>query len=175
MTYRIGKLLGVLAVVAAIGLLGATAVSARGGRTVGFRADFAGHAMFTSATTAEFHGSGEASYLGASTNDGEATLYAPVRTRMCDVGWGIPNVHTETLTGEDGDQLVLRFYDMACPIGAVGGFGEVIEPIFHGTGVFVVVGGTGEFAGARGLGIVDGEGNFVTGECHWSAIGRIAY
>ncbi len=61
-----------------------------------FKARLSVTAAFSSATTVEFHGAGNATHLG------------PL---------GIPNMHTETLTAADGDELVIRMVNVGCPTG----------------------------------------------------------
>jgi hypothetical protein len=57
------------------------------------------------------------------------------------------------LTAANGDQLVIRMVDVACPTGSV---------TFHGTGRWTVVGGTGRFEGVTGEGTMDGDADFET-------------
>jgi hypothetical protein len=175
MAKRIAKLLGLVAISAGIGLLGTMTASA--GDNVPFQARFSGEGTLSLATlSASFHGSGSASHLGQSTYSGGAVLDLPATISECAVGWGIHNINTETLVAANGDQLVVQFDDVACPIGVVGETpSDPFEPIFHGNGVWEVIGGTGRFADASGSGVVDGEVNFVTGKCHWTLTGTIAH
>jgi hypothetical protein len=175
MANRIVKLLGIGIVTAMIGLLGGTAAFA--GNNVPFQGTFSGEGTLSLADLrADFHGSGIASHLGQSTYSGAAILDLPAATNECDAGWGIHNINTETLVAANGDQFVVQFDDVACPIGNAGDTpSDPFEPIFHGDGVWQVVGGTGRFAGASGNGVVDGEINFLTGKCHWTLLGTIAY
>ena len=110
-----------------------------------FSAYFSGTASFTSQTTTGFLGTGEATHLGRSSSVG-AVSFSPPNAAGC-----YPNLNTETLTAANGDQLVIRSDDQACPIGPTS---------FHGTGNWVVVGGTGRFANATGSGSFDGETDF---------------
>jgi hypothetical protein len=119
---------------------------------VPFKARMSGTAAFTSPTTAEFHGGGRATYLGRFVSDGVAILDAPTGTCPGDVP-GIPNVHTETLTAANGDQLVIRMVNFACPTGPF---------TFHGTGKWTVPQGTGRFEGVTGEGTIQGDANFET-------------
>src|SRR5439155_23603111 len=69
-----------------------------------------------------------------------------------------PNVNTETLTSlDDGDQLVIELNDASC---------QVSPYVFHGTGNWHVIGGTGTFVGATGTGTVDGGATFSQDPTH---------
>ena len=119
---------------------------------VPFSARITGTAVFTSPTSVEFDGTGTATHLGLFTNDGLAILEPP--TGGCPNGaQGIPNVHTETLIAANGDALVVRMVNLACPTGPAS---------FHGTGHWTVLGGTGRFAGATGAGTNAGNADFAT-------------
>jgi hypothetical protein len=117
-----------------------------------FNARLTGTAAFTSPTSVEFDGTGTATYLGRFTNDGVAVLGPP--TDGCPNGMqGIPNVHTETLIAADGDELVIRMIDLACPTSPTS---------FHGTGQWTVLGGTGRFTDVTGAGSIEGDADFAT-------------
>jgi hypothetical protein len=137
---------------AAVGVCCALAPGAAARSDVPFKARLSGTAVFTSPTSAEFHGTGQATHLGRITNGGVAVLGPP--TDGCPNGvQGIPNVHTETLTAASGDELSIRMVNLACPTGPTS---------FHGTGRWTVIGGTGRFAGATGAGSDEGDADFAT-------------
>lgn len=92
-------------------------------------------------------------YLGQFESAGIALLEPPTGTCPGDVP-GIPNVHTETLTGANGDRLEIRMINFACPTGPF---------TFHGTGQWSVAGGTGRFESATGEGTIEGDADFETG------------
>lgn len=119
-----------------------------GNAQVPFSATFSGTAFFTSPSTTRFLGTGEATHMGRSSSVGDVSI-SPPNAAGC-----YPNVNVETLTAADGDQLVIRSDDQACPIGPTS---------FHGSGNWVVVGGTGRFADATGSGNFDGETDFGPG------------
>jgi hypothetical protein len=115
-----------------------------------FRARISGTAAFTSPTNVEFHGAGHATHLGKFASSGVAILGHPSET--CPGGaLGIPNVHTETLTAANGDELVIRMENVGCPTGPY---------TFHGTGNWSVLSGTGRFEGASGQGTNEGNADF---------------
>ena len=119
---------------------------------VPFEARLSGTATFTSPTSAEFQGAGTATHLGRVTNGGIAILGPP--TDGCpDGAQGIPNVHTETLTAANGDELMIRMVNLACPTGPAS---------FHGTGRWTVIGGTGRFVNVTGAGSIEGNADFAT-------------
>lgn len=134
----------------ALGAVGIQAipVSAASTPQVPFRGSYSGVASFTDPAAGSFFtGKGTATYLGASANQGHAVLTGP--DNSCP--GGIANTHYETLTAASGDTLSLTSYDVACPTGP----GQ-----FHGSGHWVVTGGTGRFSGATGQGILDGHSDF---------------
>ena len=126
----------------------ALAVAGRAGAgtaEVPFSAYFSGTASFTSQSTTRFLGTGQATQMGRSSSVGDVTI-SPPNAAGC-----YPNINTETLTAANGDQLVIRSDDQACPIGPTS---------FHGSGNWVVVDGTGRFADVSGSGSFDGETDF---------------
>jgi hypothetical protein len=129
-----------------------------------FTPAFSGAVAFTGATTAQFQGSGLATLMGATTNSGIAISSPPAPGRP-DGSYGLPNIHTETLAAANGDQLVLRMDDFACPIGSA---------IFHGFGNWVVTGGTGRFANTTGTGTDDGISNFQTNTFQFTLTGTLS-
>ena len=79
---------------------------------------------------------------------------------------GVANTNVETLTAANGDTLTITSADVACPTGP----GE-----YHGTGHWVVTGGTGRFSDARGDGSLDGISDFGAGTfvvCLTGAVAR---
>jgi hypothetical protein len=143
------------ALVILLGVVGVccTAVGPAAARSdVPFTARLSGAATFTSPTTAEFDGTGEATHLGRFASGGVAILGSP--TEGCpDGALGIPNVHTETLTAANGDELTVRMVNLACPTGPAS---------FHGTGRWTVARGTGRFADVTGAGSIEGNADFAT-------------
>jgi hypothetical protein len=145
---------GVLAtLLAAVGVcLVALAPAAAARSDVPFKARLSGTATFTSPSSVEFHGAGQATHLGRFTNGGIAILGPP--TDGCpDGAQGIPAVHTETLVAANGDELVIRMVNVACPTGPAS---------FRGTGRWTVTGGTGRFAHVTGAGSNEGNADFAT-------------
>jgi hypothetical protein len=142
-----GRLVLLIAALAA-GLVAVAHASASDGQ-VPFTATVSGTAAFTSPSTVEFHGAGNAPLLGLFASAGQALLETPT---TCPTGTpGIPNVHTETLTGANGDKLVLRMENLACSTGPF---------TFHGTGHWTVVGGSGRFEDVSGRGTNEGNADF---------------
>jgi hypothetical protein len=123
-----------------------------GDGAVPFEIRLSGTAAFTSATTVDFNGTGHATHMGRVVNGGVAILDPP--TASCPGGaFGFPNVHTETLTAANGDQLTVRMVNVGCPTGPT---------TFHGTGHWTVLGGTGRFEHATGEGASEGHADFAT-------------
>ena len=115
--------------------------------------------------TATLNGSGTATLLGRSTNDGFVQILGPGPAGSCP--GGLAAVNTETLTAASGDTLVLVVYDdISCP--------EPPGLRFHGTGHWRVTGGTGRFSGATGQGFFDGHGDFDQGVFRFDLTGTIS-
>lgn len=154
----------VLAAVVTLGLVALAPATAAKGQ-VPFKARLSGTAEFTSPTTVEFHGGGIASHMGRILNDGLAILESP--TNSCPGGTpGIPNVHTETLTAANGDELVIRMVGVGCPTGPY---------TFHGTGHWTVLAGTGRFQGVTGQGTDEGNADFETNTFELSLTGTLSH
>ena len=134
----------VLAMAGWFGLSGPA--SAAAGGQAPLKATFSGTVAFTGPSSIALDGAGHSSLMGASTNEGIAVISGPPNAAGC-----IPNVHIETLTAANGDQLVIESDDLACPIGPTS---------LHGTGHWYVVSGTGRFSRATGEGTFDGEADF---------------
>lgn len=94
------------------------------------------------------------------------SLLDPPGASCPDGPTGIPNVHTETLTAANGDELVIRMVNVGYPTGAF---------TFHGTGHWTVVGGTGRFAGVIGQGSNNGNADFATNRFQLTLTGTLAY
>ena len=140
--------LGAAVTLAVLALTPATAANGQ----LPFKARLSGTAVFTSPTTAEFDGAGHATHMGRIVGNGVAILDPP--TGSCPgVAPGIPNVHTETLTAANGDELVIRLVNVGCPTGPF---------TFHGTGHWTVLSGTGRFQGVTGQGTNEGDADFET-------------
>jgi hypothetical protein len=144
------KPLSVAVVVAIFALVGAMQATA-GSDRVPFTARFSGAAQFTSTSTVEFEGSGQATHMGLITNFGDIVITGPPDEFGC-----LPNTNTEFLTAANGDLLVLEMDDVSCPIDETG-------LRFKGSGDWHVIDGTGRFAGVTGSGSVAGFGNFADG------------
>ena len=142
-----------------------TGVAQAGGQDNGvpFSASFSGTIAFTSQSTTRHVGSGQATHMGRTSDDGSVAL-SPLDAAGC-----YPNINTETLTAANGDQLVLMWHDRACPIGPTS---------FHSNGDWVVVGGTGRFADTTGSGSFAGEADFgpnlTPGTFHLTFTGSIS-
>jgi hypothetical protein len=159
---RARKLRLFVAVLIALGTigLGANAVSATDVQ-VPFRASYSGRADFTSETSVLFQGTGIATDLGASTNEGHILITGP--DSSCP--GGLANINTATRTAANGDVLTLTASDVSCPIGQL---------VFQGTGHWVVTGGTGRFSGATGQGTIDGGADFNQHQFHIELTGTIS-
>ncbi|MDP9340711.1 MAG: hypothetical protein M3Q23_01110 [Actinomycetota bacterium] len=148
----IRKLCTLAAMFTALGTIGMGANSAyAAGIQVPFRGSYSGMAVTDfSSGTVDFSGTGISTQLGLSANEGHLQVTGP--DSSC--AGGLANVRNETLTAANGDLLMLTSHDVACPIGPL---------VFHGTGHWVVTGGTGRFSGATGQGTTDGTGDFMQG------------
>jgi len=147
-----GTLALVLATAIAAGLVALAPATAASGDAP-FEARLAGTAVYTTPTTVAFHSAGNATHLGRFAAGGVAALGPPAGS-CPDGATGIPNVHTETFTASDGDELVIRMVNVGCPTG---------PSTFHGSGHWAVVGGTGRFADVTGSGTCEGNADFATG------------
>jgi hypothetical protein len=139
----------------------AISVSAAGAQETPFRGSYSGTAAFTSATTITFSGTGIATHLGNGANEGHVVVTGPESS--CP--GGIANINYETLTAANGDTLLLTSYDVACPIS---------PGVLHGTGHWVVTGGTGRFSGASGQGTIDGHADFNQGVFSFQFTGTLS-
>jgi hypothetical protein len=148
---------------AAAALSLAVAAPAGAGAQVPFTATFSGTASFTSQSSTYFVGEGLATHMGRSSSIGVVSI-GPPNAAGC-----YPNINTETLTAANGDQLVIRSDDQACPIGPTS---------FHGSGSWVVIRGTGRFADTTGSGSFSGEtdfgAGFTPGPFHFTLTGTIS-
>ena len=133
-------------------------------RRVPFKARLAGSAAFTSPTTVDFHGTGQATHLGRFVADGIAVLGES--TGSCPGGIpNVPNVHTETLTAANGDELVIRMVNIGCPTGPY---------TFRGTGQWTVLSGTGRFENVTGEGTNEGNADFERNRFELTLTGAIS-
>jgi hypothetical protein len=160
MTWKRHLLVVMLVTIATIGI-GVNSASAADTQ-VPFHASYSGTAAFTSATTALFTGTGVASHLGRSTNVNHITVSGPATS--CPGGFA--NINVETLTAANGDTLVLTGdHDVGCP---------TVPGVVHGTGDWIVTGGTGQFAGATGQGTFVGGADFNKGTFSFQLSGTIS-
>jgi hypothetical protein len=111
-----------------------------------FKASYSGTVQ-ANPTIVVFAGAGNATRLGRVTTAGQALIIGPSDT--CT--GGIANIHTETHTNNDGDTVTISSDDVSCPIG---------PGVYHGTGAWTVIGGTGRFDGSSGQGSLDGYADF---------------
>jgi hypothetical protein len=155
-------LVALVAMLIALGAMGirARSVAAAGGQ-VPFHGSYSGTATLTSPTSATFNGKGIATQLGSSTNKGYSVVTGP--DSSCP--GGLANDHHETLTAANGDTLILISYDVACPTS---------PGTFHGTGHWIVTGGTGRFSGATGQGSFEGHSDFNQGVFSFQLTGTIS-
>lgn len=169
------ELLGAVGLTAIFALAGPTQTIAGDKPAVPFAAALTGTAQWDGGPIMTCQGEGIARHLGKSTSQCFAALdfagYAPYDECAKDeTGYGIPNVNTMTLTATNGDQLVIVSIDIACEI--------VPFTSFHGIGVWTVDGSasTGRFAGATGIGKLDGNVDFAAGGAVMvTLIGDISY
>jgi len=150
------------ALVLAIATVVVGAGSAVASASIPFAALFSGSAAFTSPTTTAFSGSGIATEMGAIVDAGTVQITGSDDPSCAG---GIPNVHVEVLTAANGDRLRISSNDVACPVGP----GQ-----YHGTGTWVVIGGTGRFTSATGSGTFRGVSDFVAGTFSITLTGTIA-
>jgi hypothetical protein len=140
--------------------MGATSVFAAGTQ-VPFKGSYSGTAAWNNGAPL-FSGSGNATHLGLSTNEG----YVVFTTATPDCAGGVPNDNYETLTAANGDSFTIVSHDVACPIGPYQ---------YHGSGNWEVVNGsgTGRFTGATGQGTFDGQSDFNQGVFSMQLTGTI--
>ncbi|HST24801.1 MAG TPA: hypothetical protein VLJ76_02315 [Gaiellaceae bacterium] len=143
--------------------LGAGSASAAG-HLVPFSASFSGIAIETSPTSGVLDGSGNATHMGSTTNDGQVNAFFDQPRTGCFNGFRSTN--DETFTAANGDTLMIHSEDAACPQGP----GQ-----FQGTGHWVVTGGTGRFSDAAGEGSYKGFVDFSAGTFDVSFTGGISY
>jgi hypothetical protein len=145
------KRLPLVVLVAVLVVLGSVGIRARlvsaAGSQLPLVGSYSGSAAFTGTTTVAFGGKGIATSLGSSANQGYAVITGP--DGSCP--GGIANINYETLTAANGDSLTITSQDVACPVS---------PKVLHGTGQWVVTGGTGRFSGATGQGKIDGYSDF---------------
>jgi hypothetical protein len=145
------KLVSAAAILVALGALLAPDAASAQTHPLPFNATFSGAAAFTSQTTTSFTGAGNAINMGQIVTIGHALITGSDNTNCAG---GIANTNFETLTAANGDTLTISSADVACPTGP----GQ-----YHGTGHWVVTGGTGRFSDASGVGSFDGNSDFGAG------------
>ena len=128
-----------------------------------FNGSFSGSMAWSSPTTLAWTGAGQASGLGISQNTADVLLEPGVPTPCAN---GVANINTETLIAANGDTLVIRMNDVACPVSPT---------VLHGTGHWDVVGGTGRFAGMSGHGTSEGNGDFAAGTFEFTLTGTLSH
>ena len=159
----IRKLCSLAAMLIALGTMGMGASSVHAaGNQVPFEGSYSGTAGADFAHgTVTFSGTGISTHLGRGTNEGHIQITGP--DSSCP--GGLANVNNETPTAANGDSLMLTSYDVACP---------TTPGVFHGTGHWVVTGGTGRFSDATGHGTADGGRDFNQGRFSLHLTGTVS-
>jgi len=103
---------------------------------VPFNASFSGSVAMTGPDSALLSGSGIATYLGNTSYAGDVSAITPTPE-------GFTDVLVETLVAANGDTLTILCIQTAAPTS---------PGVFLGTDQWIVIGGTGRFAGATGSG-----------------------
>jgi hypothetical protein len=145
------KLVSAAAILVAVGTLLAPDAASAQTHSLPLNATFSGAAAFTSQTTTSFTGAGTAILMGQIATVGHALITGSDNTNCTG---GIANTNVETLTAANGDTLTISSADVACPTGP----GQ-----YHGTGHWVLTGGTGRFSDASGDGSFEGNSDFEAG------------
>jgi hypothetical protein len=103
----IGAVLGLL-------VLALSASPASGAETtqVPIQGTYSGTAVFSTANTVAFQGTGVSSHLGLGTNQGIAVITGPDST----IPGGLDNTNTETFTAANGDTVTVTSQDVAVPV-----------------------------------------------------------
>jgi hypothetical protein len=109
-----------------------------------------------------FDGTGISTHLGLGTSQGYSIITGIDNSRCLG---GVANVNYETLTAANGDLLYIISDDVACPTG---------PNMYHGTGAWVITGGTGRFSSATGQGTFDGNSDFNRGQFIMHLTGTIS-
>jgi hypothetical protein len=156
MNRKLGLLMTSLVVLGTIAT-GADSASAAS-RSIPFEGSYAG--AFDGATLS-FNGTGNATHLGRSTNQG----YAVITGSDSSCPGGLANTNHETFDAANGDALTIVSSDVACPIS---------QTATRGIGHWTVTGGTGRFSGATGEGTIDGGADFAQGVFHFQVTGSIS-
>jgi len=150
------------AILIAVATVGIGASSAHASEVqVPFSGTYSGTATF-GPNGPTFNGAGIATQLGSGTSHGYSVITGIDNSRCLG---GVANVNYETLTAANGDLLYIASDDVACPTG---------PNMYHGTGSWVVTGGTGRFSGATGQGSLDGHSDFNQGRFTISLTGTIS-
>jgi hypothetical protein len=146
-TIRFWRLL-VAAILVTPGVIGIGATSVYAADTqVPFRGSLSGTVAFGSGGFPVFSGTGFFTLMGLVSNEG----YVVFTTASANCAGGVPNDNYETLIAANGDSLTIVSHDVACPIA---------PNLYHGSGEWVVLGGTGRFSDATGKGTLDGYSDF---------------
>ncbi|HJQ43901.1 MAG TPA: hypothetical protein VJ831_12505 [Jatrophihabitantaceae bacterium] len=132
-------------------VVGVGAQAASAATSVPLKAFYSG--TFTPTSTGfAVGGTGHATTLGNSSNQGTVVIQSQPNPSCPTTGFVV--INDETLTAADGDQLTLSILDQPCPVTGEPG-------IYDGVSTYHVTGGTGRFAGASGQGWFDGRGDFT--------------
>jgi hypothetical protein len=148
--------------------LGAIGLGTHSASAVGAQIPFSGSYSGTAAVDfangiVTFNGTGAAIHLGSGRNEGVIQITGP--DASCPNG--LANTNVETFTAANGDSLTITSADVACPTDSSG-------MRFHGTGQWVVTGGTGRFSHATGQGTIDGGADFLRGVFAFELTGAIS-
>jgi len=127
-----------------------------------FEAAFSGTAGFTGPTTGVYDGSGVSTKLGKATVHGEIQV---IGAPAC--AGGFTATHSDVITAANGEKLYLTVFEDACPV-APDSFK------FHCIGTYNIIGGTGRYAEASGMGTFDGVVDFGQGQFQASYLGLIS-
>jgi hypothetical protein len=144
-TLRLAAALFTLAIPALV-----AAAASADSNPIPFTASFSGSAAISSPVLTSFTGKGVATHMGAIATQGHADITGPDPSCL----GGVANVNLETLKAANGDTLTIRSQDVACPTG---------PGVYHGTGQWMVIAGTGRFSDTRGQGSYDGSADFNGG------------
>lgn len=123
-----------------------------------FKGTISGTVVLTGPTTAVLSGSGIATYLGLTGYAGDVSDITPTPT-------GLTNVLVETLTAANGDTLTFFCTEVAV---------EISPGVYQATDQWVVIGGTGGFAGAVGQGTANTQVNLNNGTLTKQLTGTIS-
>ena len=121
---------------------------------VPFTAEYSGAMYLTNGGfPVSVKGSGKASHLGASANQGTVTLLDEQNSNCPATGFVVLNHQTLTSIQDNDDTIDITISDHPCPVTNEPGF-------YSGSDRYVVTGGTGRFTHASGQGTFVGSGDF---------------